>query len=422
MAHLVFVNTNRIGIQAFASARARGHLVSFVAEADLEFFYAGPEFDAARETFVVHERLGPGSTVVDLAEAVRRIDGELPVDAVLSVLEPSAETAALVAREMGLPTVAPEAVALARSKDRCRVRLDERGVPSVRHLATTDLQEALTFAREVGAPLIAKPARGLGSILARRIDHEGDLVDYFATFSEAFRQQSDGLQESMEEVVLLEEFIEGPLYSVEVGHVNGRTVPFMVTQRRQASDNRSLELGSTMPAAVEAEVWRELVDYATSVVVALGLERGIFHVEVITSPAGPRLVEVNPRLMGGTLPALYRHATGCDIYAFLVDVVLGLDVTPPGPNEVTPATSRYLGSSRDDVASGSLDPAWVRAQPGLLELNVDVQPGAAVQRMTSSIDGLGDFYVAGESPTQSIARADQMVDEIATQLGVRLLT
>ena len=80
-------------------------------------------------------------------------------------------------------------------------------------------------------------------------------------------------------------------------------------------------------SAGAAERLRELAEAAIR---ALGIERGVTHVEVKLTPDGPRLIEVNGR-MGGYVGALLRRATGFDLLCAALLSALSLPVPIPEP-------------------------------------------------------------------------------------------
>lgn len=73
----------------------------------------------------------------------------------------------------------------------------------------------------------------------------------------------------------------------------------------------------------EGEIQDALVDYVLQVLDAVGLRHGPCHTEVMLTPAGPRLVEVNARLHGLQGPKLIELATGTSKAAYAVDVLAG---------------------------------------------------------------------------------------------------
>jgi len=64
---------------------------------------------------------------------------------------------------------------------------------------------------------------------------------------------------------------------------------------------------------------------------------GATHTEVKLTPDGVAVIEVNPRLAGGTIPVLVEHAIGIDLLEQQVRAVAGLPVS------LAPTRDRHAG-------------------------------------------------------------------------------
>ncbi|MFC7616346.1 hypothetical protein ACFQV2_25615 [Actinokineospora soli] len=73
-----------------------------------------------------------------------------------------------------------------------------------------------------------------------------------------------------------------------------RRAPVPGVRALRGRDNDCVEIGAVLPADLPADVADECFDYAERVCAALGLDFGVFHVEIMLTPRGPVLVEVNP--------------------------------------------------------------------------------------------------------------------------------
>src|SRR5262249_54068333 len=122
--------------------------------------------------------------------------------------------------------------------------------------------------------------------------------------------------------VLIEEFVRGPEYSVEV--FNGQAVG--VTRKHLSPAPYFVEIGHDFPAALPAAARASLAEIATAAVHAIGLTWGPAHVELRLAAAGPVVIEINPRLAGGFIPELVRLSTGLDLIEATVALAAG--VTP----------------------------------------------------------------------------------------------
>merc|ERR1712157_367768 len=71
------------------------------------------------------------------------------------------------------------------------------------------------------------------------------------------------------------------------------------------------------------EVQDKLVDYVFKVLDAVGLQHGPCHTEVMLTPRGPVLVEVNARMHGLQGSQLIELSTGTSKATFTADAIIG---------------------------------------------------------------------------------------------------
>jgi biotin carboxylase len=134
----------------------------------------------------------------------------------------------------------------------------------------------------------------------------------------------------------------------------GRGSVFCISGRTRSRDDEVIETGVHIPAELPADQARACASYAASVCRAIGLDRGIFHVEMIVTSRGPVLVEANPRIMGGILPTVYLHAAGESIYRAFLQVISGAAVSTP-PSFPGCVAGRRLFARTPGVMPGGWD-------------------------------------------------------------------
>ncbi|SCK09771.1 ATP-grasp domain-containing protein [Streptomyces sp. WMMB 322] len=111
--------------------------------------------------------------------------------------------------------------------------------------------------------------------------------------------------------VLVQEFLDGTQYIVNTVSMEGRHLLTEVYAERidRVEDAPVLRHIISRPALEDAE--QDLVDYVLRCLDALGVREGAAHTEVVLTSRGPRLVEVNSRVMGPCLaPDPYHAAYG----------------------------------------------------------------------------------------------------------------
>ncbi len=263
-------------------------------------------------------------------------------------------------------------------------------MPSVGFRVVTDAAEALEAAETIGYPVIVKPVLGIGKAVTS-IAHDPSAVRaHFAAAATDRDGLAEGMARQLDERYLVEELVPGDLYSVEVAASGGRLVPLVCASRKVSQENPVLELGCTVPSGLSTADEAALGRYAVEVCRALGLDLGIFHVEVMHTPSGFRLIEVNPRLTGGSLPDTISAVAGVDIFALLVDLFLGR----PLPDDPLPlegsASHSFLAASQKSTVPAHLPDDWVTPFLGRLHSGyAQVRAGDVVPSMRTNFDSFG---------------------------------
>ncbi len=158
-----------------------------------------------------------------------------------------------------------------------------------------------------GLPLLAKPSGSSGSRGVRRIGSREELLTFLAE------------AEAREESWCVQEFLEGPSYSLEVFGSQGNFVSLQTT---------TIEVDETYdckrvlaPADLSPELKNNFDDLTRRIASALDL-KGIMDVEVILHADTLKVLEIDARLPSQTPTAVY-HSTGLNMIKLLADVFVG---------------------------------------------------------------------------------------------------
>lgn len=420
MSHLVFVDSNYAGLAALRRAKALGHEVTVVLQDQWQLY---PRNEETERTFAAVDRALWAPTTTDasiLRDVIARIRAERPVDAALTTLEYCVEPLAEVCRDLGLRYTPHPAVRLARNKHLCRDHLDRHGIPSARHAFASTVEEAVAAFRRIGAPAVVKPSSGCDSILAAIADDEAQVRAAAGRIVEGAPRLAGPLREQFSRGILVEEKLRGELVSVEIGMSGGEPLHYAISQRFRAQDDEVIELGSVLPARLgpgDADAARA---YAVRVCRALGLDLGIFHLEMIMTASGPRLVEVNPRLMGGGLPILYERFTGESIHDHLIGIHLGTPRPVPALPAGRFASTHSLCAHQDGTVPAQLDLSWVREfDPHVVYLDASKLVAA---RTVRAGEKLARFQLVHSSYEALEAMARAVQARFAASLGIELKT
>jgi len=425
MTHIVFVDSNKCGLRAFEVALERGYRVSLIRCRAFDRFYAVPRADAAIARMDRVREVGDSSDPDQVTDALRAIAAETPVDAVVCVAHWAVHASAVAAARLGIRTTSADGIRRARDKAETRRVLAAQGIPSARffEFAPSDIDAALGAAESIGYPLILKPATGYGSLLAAKVPDPAALRDRLIHHAQALDAAGEVIRNEVSGNLVLEELLLGELCSVELGlTAAGHWTVLMTAHRKRAQHDEILEMGSTVPPVFDPAEEPGLIAYAKRVVRALGLDLGLFHVEMMLTADGPRLVEVNPRIMGGTLPELFAIVTGADAYEALIDIHLGQEPARLTYPILRSVTSRGVCALRDCRAPDDLAPDWQDAfRARLFSTTVSIAPGQVCRKMTDNFTTLGMIQTVAESAPDSKAEAEAILHEMQAVLGFPLM-
>ncbi|KRV49143.1 phosphoribosylglycinamide formyltransferase [Wenjunlia vitaminophila] len=414
--HVVFVTWKAGNAPAFEAAKRLGHRVTLIRSLQMEKSQ-NIDFDASPYgPFVDQVHVLEDATELDALRArVLDVHRECPVDGFVATVDALVEPVSKIAEEIGVPFTRARGAEAAKQKDRCREILAAAGVDSTRHAVVSGLPEALEFARGTGYPVVVKPARGSGSEGAHVVADEQRLREVV--------EQATG-NDSYRAGILLEEYLSGRFVSAELGLSHGRFLRLAVSERTTWHRHEALETGTTIPAVISAEDHDRVMAFAEAAVSALDLGLGIFHVEVMIGDDGrPRLIELNPRIMGSCLPNLFRLAGGGDIFELLVRVHLDEEIDWGTTAFTHYATVRWFGAAeRTPKPDRVPDLGWATAEYGesLHSLTVRFPEGDVLHPCRGNLGNFGEVQVVHADHATSIRIAEEIVGRTADQLGIEV--
>lgn len=341
-------------------------------------------------------------------EAIEKLSQQYDIAGITSSSEYSVAMAARQAKKRGLPGPNPQAVQLCRNKIQQRKALEQAGVDQPRFFAATTLDQAFDAAKQLNLEngVILKPAQGSGSVGVYMVKTVQELG---VCASQLLAQQHNERGQKLPGEILLEEVIIGDEFSVEL--FNGQVIG--ITRKYLSQPPRFLEIGHDFPAAGIGEATRSCLEStATAAVKALGLTFGPIHAELRVHNNRAYIIEVNPRLAGGSLPILFK-ACGHDLIgqtlAAVTDNKFTLQKTNPSYRY---ASIRYIRTPRNGIFKGFENIENCINRPDVQIMNY-YNPGDAVEVTGDFRERTGHVIVFGNSPQQTVISADALVKEIS---------
>jgi biotin carboxylase len=261
------------------------------------------------------------------AETAARFAARRPLDAVVGVDDLTAVAAAAIAERLGLRANLVAAVSAARDKYQMRQCLAAAGVrvPRFRRIAIKD--DPFLAARGVAFPCVVKPL----SLSASRGVIRADTIDQFMA---ALRRIAALLARDDVEVsgdaaqyVLAEQYIAGIEVALEGLLVDGELKTLALFDKPDPLVGPFFEetiyvTPSRLPADIQAAIGRTTADACA----ALGLREGPVHAELRVNDAGPWIIEVAARSIGGLCSRTLRFGTGMTLEEIILRQALGLPI------------------------------------------------------------------------------------------------
>ncbi len=309
-----------------------------------------------------------------------------------------------LAARFGLPHPDPAAVTRCRDKGLQRSALLAAGLPSPRFGRASTPATAVDQASRLGWPVVVKPCTGSGSVGVRRCSSAAEV---WSATGAIIAGDPAALGIPKQQAVLVEQYLDGPECSVEI--FDWQIVG--VTAKRLGPEPYFVEVGHDFPAQLSNADWLAVTEMALAALAALGLGWGAAHVELRLTGAGPRIVEVNPRLAGGLIPRLVQQATGIDLIALVVSRAAGLD-TAVRPSQHRAASIRFCIAEQNGTLDGANGFEQIRSYPGIVEAELTGVLGGATTIRHSFQDRLGYLLSTGADARAAAHNADRALARV----------
>ncbi|XP_004618528.1 carnosine synthase 1 [Sorex araneus] len=317
-----------------------------------------------------------------LAEQVRARG--LQLDGCFSYWDDCLVLTALLCQELGLPGSPPAAMCLAKQKSRTQLHLLRRRgppwpAPSLHAVPCCPLESEADVDRavcQVPLPGVMKLEFGAGAVGVRLVEDASQCHEHFSRIARDLRGEEDhpGIGLGWGNAMLLMEFVEGTEHDVDLVVFGGRLLAAFVSDNGPTRLPGFTETAARMPTGLAREQEAQLVQAAFRCCLGCGLLDGVFNVELKLTGAGPRLIEINPRMGGFYLRDWILELYGVDLLLAAAMVACGLrPAVPTRPRArghlvgVMCVVSQHLQALRSSASRESLQALHDR---GLLRLNL----------------------------------------------------
>lgn len=291
---------------------------------------------------------------------------------------------ARIAEKYGFPFFSVDTARWSTDKFLMKERFELGGIPHARGRLISRVEEA----DDLVYPVIVKPRDNSGSRGVKLCRNQEELRGSIA----------EALENSQLDSVLVEEYIEGPEYSIEGLHYDGKSEVIQFTEKKTTEFPYNVELGHKQPALLTEEQKDAIRDIVAKIGSALRFENCPSHTELKINGRGIFVIETSPRLGGDFITStLVPLSTGINMEDQLLNILLG------GPVDTK--------TGRVDKASGveffqfpegvvkSIDSQFYNQVKDLdfVAFRLRLKAGDQIKAITSSLDRYGEFIVLAEN-------------------------
>lgn len=406
--HIVILETNNseYGIELLKSASNRNDLKATFLTSDHKKYYKYKGFlEVIKKIDLLTVDTSSFEEIVATINTLNNYDTK--VNAVIALTDSFINMAARVAKHFNFRFITQKAVEITRKKEKMRELCDLNNIRNVKYTTALTTEEALENTKNFSFPIVVKSNSGTGSQNVTLVNSSEELRNNFSYLASTILNTGA--------TPLIEEFITGPLVSVEVMIFKRETTILGITDRQLGKPPYFVEKSYTFPISLGDRLNNEIYRETNKIIDSLDIEYGVLHIEFIINNNEPYLIEVNPRLGGSNLGRMITETIQHDVYSEIINLHLGI---PPKKYDHYCATSTYSiypeKSGRIDSIEGL---SLAENYPGVIDLKTHILPG---EYLKSPYDFKGQVAtVWAKGDTSDLAR--NYAEYARNQISVRFV-
>ena len=297
---------------------------------------------------------------------------------------------ARIAEKYGFPFFSVDTAKWSTDKFLMKERFELGGIPHARGRLISRVEEA----DDLSYPVIVKPRDNSGSRGVKLCRNQDELRDSIG----------EALENSHLNSVLVEEYIEGPEYSIEGLHYDGKSEVIQFTEKKTTEFPYNVELGHLQPADIDENNRQKIREIVAQIGNVLGFINCPSHTELKINNRGVYVIETSPRLGGDYITStLTPLSTGVNLEDELLLISLG-DSIAPAPQTVQCSGVRFFAFDEGNVIKHVPDANIVKVWPHVVDFSFKMLEGQVVKRITSSLNRYGHLTLVADN-RQSIEEA-----------------
>ena len=341
----------------------------------------------------------PAASVRQVSDYARRY----PIAAVVPVDDATTVVGAAIGQALGLRANPMAAVRATRNKLAMREALGRAGVPQPGFAAFGVEEGPAAAAQAVRYPCVLKPLHLSASRGVIRADSPAEFSAAWTRLAALLtlpevRALGEGASQ-----ILVESFVPGVEVALEGMLTAGQLQTLALFDKPDLLDGPYFEetiyvTPSRLPAASQ----RAVGDCAARAARALGLTDGPVHAELRIDDAGPWLIELAARSIGGLCARTLRFGTGMTLEEIILRHALGWPIASL-ERERPAAGVMMIPIPRGGILQSVEGLDQARAVPGIEDITISMHRGQRIVPLPEGSEYLGFIFSRGAAPHEAEA-------------------
>lgn len=336
-----------------------------------------------------------------------------PVCAVIPVDDAGTILAAQVAHQLGLPQNDPDAAIAARDKWVMRQRLQSHGVPVPEAQAFPALTDPKTIASQVSFPCVVKPTRLSGSRGVIRANTPQELFVAIERIRAILASDGFDLHNTP---IIVEPFISGSEVALEGLLTSGQLQVLALFDKPDPLEGPFFEETIYVtPSRLPVEDQAALMRVTSQAAQALGLCTGPIHAELRLNEAGPWVIEIAGRSIGGLCSTILEFGLGRSLEEVILAHAVG-DTLERLELSVSAAGVMMIPIPGRGILKGVEGIDKALQVPGITGVEITAKRNHRLIPLPEGASYLGFIFARGNTPQE----VEEALRTAHAQLTVRL--
>lgn len=311
--------------------------------------------------------------------------------------------------ELGLSGITRQQALRSTNKHLMREAFEKGNAPSPKSILTESAEDAWMHFLKFDGDAILKPSRNSGSRGIAKVEKNIETKDSF------IKKYNEAFSESRDKSVLIEQFIEGPEFSIEIIVWNGKINVLTVTDKKTTGAPHFVELGHNQPSCFSSAEVEELKRVAIAGVKALGVNNCACHAEAKLQNGKAYLMEIGARLGGDFISTELTHlSTGIDMVAAAINCALGIKPNLVPTEKKHGVCIRYFCPNPGKLMK--ISNTEILNDPHVYLWEIYRKSGDIIPEITSSLCRSGHVIVTADTPQEAVTLAEKLISDVKFEI------